>query len=98
MISFVMVPSSRPPAPRPARPRSPRHAAPSHGLADALPGALALLGASSPGGFLRFRRGLLPDPGLQRRLRLLLPEQHCQGEPGDGAGALAQGRGQLCRE
>jgi hypothetical protein len=67
----------------------PDHAALSHGPADALQGAVALPGAPSPGWVLRFGGGFIPDPGLQRRLCLLLPEQHCQGEPRGGAGAQA---------
>lgn len=74
------------------------NAALSDGPTDALQGALPLSGAPSPGWVLPLGSGLIPDPGLQRRLRLLLPEQHCQGEPGVSAGAGAQGRGGLCWE
>lgn len=72
------------PASAAAAPHS-RHAEPGHGPADAVPGAGALPGAPGPRRLLRLGHGLVADPGLQRRLRLLLPEQHCQGEPGAGA-------------
>lgn len=85
------------PAPQDLRFASPGHAAPGHGPAGALPGALLLPGASSPGWVLRLESGLIPDSGLQRRLCLLLPEQHCQGElgvaraPGNGPRAVLPG-------
>lgn len=59
------------------------------GLAGADQGALPLPGEPGPRGVLGLRRGLVPGAGFRRRLRLLLPQQHRQGErEGGGAGGL----------
>lgn len=68
------------------------------GLAGADPGAVSVPGEPGPRGAVRLRRGLIPGAGLRRRLRLLLPQQHRQGEregggPGSAGVSLTASRG-----